>query len=66
MEPTDKRLQYIDAICSVLDMAVPKLETKVEACAWLDEYVPKYEKRLELENELAFIASGHENAGDRA
>lgn len=66
MAPTDKQLQYIDAICCVLDMAVPKLKTKAEARDWLSVYVPKYKAQLELENELALIASGHENAGDRA
>ena len=45
MKPTQKQLDYIEAICERLDgIKKPKIETKEQAREWLKIYVPIYQQ----------------------
>lgn len=47
MKPTQKQLDYIEAICERLDgIEKPKIETKEQATEWLKKYVPIYKREI--------------------
>lgn len=60
---TRKQERYIKKICRYLDIDIPNIATKEDACKWLERYVPIYHRQLIIDE--AHMIAFHEDAGDR-
>ena len=60
---TIKQERYIKKICHYMDIDIPNIATKEDACEWLERYVPIYQRQLIIDE--AHMIAFHEDAGDR-